>query len=116
MAKNKEFTAFSFPQTIIPSSIGSSEFFSDTHIFQANYNNFSTQTYFPAYETGYFDVVAMSREFAANPDLNLNFSNLDSNYLFSVENFTLNYRQTAEYESRLAGEGENTRTFYISNS
>lgn len=116
MAKNKEFTAFSTPQTIFPSSIGSSEFVSSTHIFQANYNNFSTQTYFPAYETGYFDVVAISREFAANPDLNLNFSNLDSNYLFSVENFSLNYRQTAEYDSRLAGEGANPSTFYISNS
>ena len=116
MRSDKKFTSFSSPQTIYPSSIGSSEFVSDVNIFQANYNNFSTQTYFPAYETGYFDVIALSREFTTNPYMNLDFGNLDSNYLFSVENFTIDYKQSAEYDSRLAGEGANPSTFFISNS
>lgn len=112
--RKKDFNSLSTPQTIYPSSIGSSEVFSTTHLFQANYNNFSTQTYFPAYETGYFDVIALSREFSANPDLNLNFANLDSNYIFSVENFNVDYTFSSEYNSRLAGEGANPSTFYIS--
>jgi len=77
------------------------------------YENFFTDINTPAYETGYFDLIVLSREFAPDPDFNLDFANINANYLFSVDNISFNAPISSEYDARLAGEGPNPNTFRI---
>ena len=98
----KTVRAFSSPQTIYPVSIGSSEVVSLVSLYKAPYSNFRSETYAPAYEVGYYDVIALSREFSPDPDFILDYANINTNYLFSVANLSLASTQKAEADSRLA--------------
>jgi hypothetical protein len=109
----KTVRAFSSPQTIYPVSIGSSEVVSLVSLYKAPYSNFRSETYAPAYEVGYYDVIALSREFSPDPDFILDYANINTNYLFSVANLSLASTQKAEADSRLAGEGASPNTFKI---
>jgi hypothetical protein len=77
------------------------------------YENFFTDINTPAYETGYFDLIVLSREFAPDPDFTLDFNNVNANYLFSVDNVSFNAPISSEFDGRLAGEGPNPNTFRI---
>ena len=66
---------FAVDQTIVVPSIGSSEFFPSQYLYKEAYNNFRSQLYAPAFETGYYDIFALSREYAEDPEFNLSFSN-----------------------------------------
>ena len=88
-SRNSEIKAFGADQTVIAPSIGSSEFFPSQYLYKEAYNNFRSQLYAPAFETGYYDIFALSREYAEDPDFNLSFSNINTNYLFSIDNFKI---------------------------
>lgn len=109
----KTVRAFSSPQTIYPASIGSSEVVSSVSLYKAPYSNFRSEIYSPAYEVGYYDVIALSREFSPDPDFILDYANINANYLFSVTNLSLASTQKAEADSRLAGEGASPNTVKI---
>lgn len=80
------------------------------------YENFFTDINAPAYETGYYDLIVLSREVAPDPDFTLDFANINSNYLFSIDNISFNAPISSEFDSRLAGEGPNPNTFRINQS
>ena len=86
---SNNFYSFGADQTIIVPSIGSSESFPSQYLYKEAYNNFQTHLYSPAFETGYYDVLILSREFGEDPDFNLSFSNINQNYLFSIDNFKI---------------------------
>ena len=77
------------------------------------YQNFFTDINTPSYETGYFDLIVLSREFAPDPDFTLDFANINSNYLFSIDNISFNAPISSEFDIRLAGEGPTPNTFRI---
>jgi hypothetical protein len=77
------------------------------------YENFFTDINTPAYETGYFDLIVLSREFAPDPDFTLDFNNVNANYIFSVDNVSFNAPISSVFDRRLAGEGPNPNTFRI---
>jgi hypothetical protein len=105
--------AFGVDQTVIVPSIGSSESFPSQYLYREAYNNFRSQLYAPAFETGYYDIFALSREYAEDPDFNLSFNNINSNYLFSIDNFNIMGAQESEAGQRYAGEGANPNTFQL---
>jgi len=113
MRKSNRVISFGADQTVEVPSIGSSEFFPSQYLYKESYNNFRSQLYAPAFETGYFDIIALSREFSEDPDFNLSFSNINSNYLFSIDNFNLQGSQSSDASQRLAGEGANPNTFNL---
>ncbi len=108
-----DFSAFGVDQTVIAPSIGSSEFFPSQYLYREAYNNFSTHLYAPAFETGYYDIFALSREYAEDPDFNLSFNNINTNYLFSIDNFNIQGAQESDAGQRYAGEGANPNTFNL---
>jgi hypothetical protein len=105
--------SFAVDQTILASSIGSSESVPNQYLYKEAYNNFSSQLYAPAFETGYYDLFVLSREYSEDPDFNLSFSNINSNYLFSIDNFNIRGAQEADAGQRYAGEGANPNTFQL---
>ncbi len=105
--------AFATDQTLIVPSIGSSENSPSQYLYKEAYNNFRSQLYAPAFETGYYDIFALSREFNEDPDFNLSFSNINSNYLFSLDNFKITGAQESDTGQRYAGEGANPSTFLL---
>ena len=104
---------FAVDQTIVVPSIGSSEFFPSQYLYKEAYNNFRSQLYAPAFETGYYDIFALSREYAEDPEFNLSFSNINTNYLFSIDNFKIMGTQESDTGQRYAGEGANPNTFLL---
>ena len=110
---NSNVKAFGVDQTVIVPSIGSSEYFPSQHLYKEAYNNFSSHLYSPAFETGYYDVFALSREYAEDPDFNLSFNNINTNYLFSIDNFQIRGTQESDAGERYAGEGANPNTFQL---
>lgn len=105
--------AFGVDQTIIVPSIGSSESVPNQYLYKEAYNNFSSHLYAPAFETGYYDIFALSREFGEDPDFNLSFNNINTNYLFSIDNFNMQGAQESDAGERYAGEGANPNTFQL---
>ena len=93
-------------------SIGSSESVPSQYLYKQSYENFQSIVNFPAYEIGSFDILVLSKEYGEDPDFNLNFNNIDQNYIFSVENFSIGRNQTLNVD-RLAGEGINPQSFSI---
>lgn len=112
-AANSQIKSFGVDQTIVVPSIGSSENFPSQYLYKEAYNNFRSQLYAPAFETGYYDIFALSREFNEDPDFSLSFSNINSNYLFSLDNFKIMGAQEADAGQRFAGEGANPNTFQL---
>lgn len=112
-SKNPVITAFGADQTLIVPSIGSSETVPNQYLYKEAYNNFQTHLYAPAFETGYYDIFALSREYAEDPDFNLSFSNINTNYLFSIDNFKLMGAQESNAGQRFAGEGANPNSFQL---
>ncbi len=98
--------------TLSPTGIGSSETVDTQHLYKESYENFQSLISFPSYEIGSFDVIVLSKEYGEDPDYNLNFSNIDKNYIFSVENFSIGKNQSISTD-RFAGEGINPQTFSI---
>jgi hypothetical protein len=105
--------AFGADQTVIAPSIGSSEFVPSQYLYKEAYNNFSSHLYAPAFETGYYDIFALSREYSEDPDFNLSFNNINTNYLFSIDNFNIQGAQESDAGQRYAGEGANPNTFQL---
>ena len=112
-SRNSEIKAFGADQTVIAPSIGSSEFFPSQYLYKEAYNNFRSQLYAPAFENVYYDIFALSREYAEDPDFNLSFSNINTNYLFSIDNFKILGAQESDAGQRYAGEGANPNTFQL---
>ncbi len=110
---NQNVYSFGVDQTIVAPSIGSSESVPSQYLYKAAYNNFRSQLYAPAFETGYYDIFALSREFGEDPDFNLSFSNINTNYLFSIDSFNIQGTQEADSGQRYAGEGANPNTFNL---
>ncbi len=98
--------------TLGVTGIGSSESFPAQHIYKQSYENFQSIINFPSYEIGSFDLLVLSKDYGEDPDYNLNFSNIDQNYIFSVENFSIGRNQSLNTD-RLVGEGINPQTFSI---
>ena len=46
-------------QTLVVTSIGSSESIPSQYLYKEAYNNFSSHLYAPAFETGYYDIFAL---------------------------------------------------------
>jgi hypothetical protein len=114
MRKSKStFKSLATDQTVIVPSIGSSEYLPSQYLYKEAYNNFRSQLYTPSFETGYYDVLALSREYNEDPDFNLSFANINSNYLFSIDNFKLQGSQESDAGQRFAGEGANPNTFQL---
>jgi hypothetical protein len=105
--------AFGVDQTVVVPSIGSSEYSPSQYLYKEAYNNFSSHLYTPAFEAGYYDIFALSREFGEDPDFNLSFSNINTNYLFSIDNFNIQGAQDSDAGERYAGEGANPNTFQL---
>ncbi len=98
--------------TLGVTGIGSSESFPTQHIYKQSYENFQSIINFPSYEIGSFDLLVLSKDYGEDPDFNLNFNNIDQNYIFSVENFSIGRNQSLNTD-RLVGEGINPQTFSI---
>jgi hypothetical protein len=98
--------------TLSPTGIATSESVATQHVYKESYENFQSLISFPAYEIGSFDLIVISKDYGEDPDYNLNFNNIDKNYIFSVENFTIGKNQTIGTD-RFAGEGINPQTFSI---
>lgn len=75
--------------------------------------SFLNEIHYPSYEMGYFDCVAISRDINNDPYYDMSFASLDSNYMFSINNMNLNYKQNSNLDKRLAGEGASPTTFKI---
>ena len=72
-----------------------------------------SQYFVPGFQTGYYDILIMSRNPYNEPDFTFNFNDIDSNYYFAVSNLNVAYNQSGEYEGRLAGEGPDNNTFAV---
>jgi hypothetical protein len=75
--------------------------------------SFLNQVHYPSYEMGYFDCVAISRDINNDPYYDMSFGSLNADYMFSINNMNLNYKQNSNFEKRLAGEGPTPTTFKI---
>ena len=75
--------------------------------------NFLSSIYSPAYEVGYFDCIALTRDVNNDPQYDLSYSSLNTNYIFSIDNVNLKYTQQADSSKRYAGEGALSNTFNI---
>lgn len=106
---------YPFDQTITMSyPIRTTEKLSNHEILKLIFDPvFYTKIFNPSYETGYFDILALSQDENTEPFYNLNFSSLDENFLFTANNINLNYEQSSLMNKRLAGEGANPNTFKI---
>ena len=93
-------------------SIGSSESVPSQYVYKQSYENFQSIVNFPSYEIGSFDIIVLSKDYGEDPDYNLNFNNIDQNYIFSVESFSIGRNQTLNVD-RLAGEGINPQSFSV---
>jgi len=113
MRKKSDFFALAFDQTVTVPSIGSSEFVPSQYLYKEAYNNFRSQLYSPAFEIGSYDIIALSREFSEDPDFNQSFSNINQNYLFSLNDLSLRGTQESDTGQRYAGEGANPNTFQL---
>lgn len=111
MRKKNSVRAFA-DVTLSPTGIGSSESITSQHVYKESYENFQSLISFPDYEIGSFDLIVISKDYGEDPDYNLNFSNIDKNYIFSVENFTIGKNQNIATD-RFTGEGINPQTFSI---
>jgi hypothetical protein len=98
--------------TLGVSGIASSESVATQHIYKQSYENFQSIISYPSYDLGSFDLIVLSKDYGEDPDYNLNFDNIDQNYIFSVENFSIGKNQQISTE-RLAGEGINPQTFSL---
>jgi len=112
MRKNKNQVRSFADVTLGVTGIGSSEVVASQHIYKQSYENFQSIINFPSYEIGSFDILVLSKDYGEDPDYNLNFNNIDQNYIFSVESFNIGKNQTVSTD-RLAGEGINPQTFSI---
>ena len=72
------------------------------------------QIYTPAYEVGYFDCLAISKDLNNDPFYDLSFNALNTNYFFSVSQYDLQFNQPTKMNQRLAGEGASPNTFAVS--
>ena len=72
------------------------------------------QIYSPAYEVGYFDCLAISKDLNNDPFYDLSFNSLNTNYFFSVSQYDLTLNQPTKLNQRLAGEGASPNTFSVS--
>jgi hypothetical protein len=72
------------------------------------------QIYSPAYEVGYFDCLAISKDLNNDPFYDLSFNSLNTNYFFSVSQYDLQFNQPTKMNQRLAGEGASPNTFAVS--
>lgn len=72
------------------------------------------QIYSPAYEVGYFDCLAISKDLNNDPFYDLSFNTLNTNYFFSVSQYDLQFNQPTKMNQRLAGEGASPNTFAVS--
>lgn len=72
------------------------------------------QIYSPAYEVGYFDCLAISKDLNNDPFYDLSFNALNTNYFFSVSQYDLQFNQPTKMNQRLAGEGASPNTFAVS--
>lgn len=72
------------------------------------------QIYSPAYEVGYFDCLAISKDLNHDPFYDLSFNALNTNYFFSVSQYDLQLNQPTKLNQRLAGEGASPNTFAVS--
>jgi ribosomal protein L30/L7E len=75
--------------------------------------SFLNEVHYPSYEMGYFDCVAISRDINNDPYYDMSFGSLNTDYMFSINNMNLNYKQNSNFEKRLAGEGASPTTFKI---
>lgn len=75
--------------------------------------SFLNQIHYPSYEMGYYDCVALTRDINNDPYYDLSFATLNSDYMFSINNMNLNYKQNSNFDKRLAGEGASPNTFKI---
>lgn len=99
-------------QEIFPNPIDSEEEVGIPALIKRTETIFS-QIYSPAYEVGYFDILALSRNINIDPQYDLAFSAIDTNYLFAANNLNLNYKQESNFGKRLAGEGASPNTFKV---
>lgn len=104
-----------FQQVIIPGPIDDNTDPPSDHELTkpSTHYNFYNQIYSPAYEMGYFDCLALCRDINIDPHYDLSFDNLNTDYLFAVDSLELNYKQSGEFDKRLAGEGPTPTTFKI---
>ena len=72
-----------------------------------------SELYSPNFELGLIDILVLSRNISHDPNFNLTIADIDTNYIFSVNDYTVNYSQKANYETRLAGEGPISSNFVI---
>lgn len=100
------------PQFIDPPGIDSDEDFGNPALIARNQLLYN-QIYSPAYEMGYFDCLALSRDINIDPQYDLAYSSIDTDYLFTANNINLSYKQESNYGKRLAGEGANPNTFKV---
>lgn len=112
MRKNKNQVRSFADVTLGVTGIGSSEVVASQHIYKQSYENFQSIINYPSYEIGSFDILVLSKDYGEDPDYNLNFNNIDQNYIFSVESFNIGKNQTVSTD-RLAGEGINPQSFSI---
>jgi hypothetical protein len=82
-------------------------------LWKRNTINFFNSIYSPAYEVGYFDCMALTRDVNNDPQYDLSYNSINTNYLFSVDNINMQYAQQADASSRYAGEGAVSNTFKI---
>lgn len=75
--------------------------------------SFLNEVHYPTYEMGYYDCVAISRDVNNDPYYNMSFASLNADYMFSINNMNLSYKQNSNFEKRLAGEGASPTTFKI---
>ena len=102
------------PQTIAPKGIASEEKILRHKLISDNYDiTWLNQIYTPSYEMGYVDVMALSQQINIDPNFDLSFNALNTNYLFSANNINLNYKQNSNFDKRLAGEGANSNVFKV---
>jgi hypothetical protein len=64
-----------------------------------------SELYAPSFELGFIDVLVLSRNISHGPNYDLSIEDLDTNYIFSVNEYNINYSQESNFDTRLAGEG-----------
>lgn len=102
------------PQIITPRILKSEENFNKHRVIRDNFDQvWKNQIYSPAYEMGYYDFMAISQELNIDPNFDLQFGQINTDYLFTANNINLNYQQNSNFNKRLAGEGANSNTFKI---
>ena len=77
------------------------------------FNEVLSQYFVPGFQTGYFDILIMSRNPYYEPDFTFNFNDINTNYYLAVSELSVAYNQSGEYNSRLAGEGTDPNTFAV---